>query len=69
MPIEERAHCNYILVIQMEKSLLEKEMRDIRREQKQLQAKLRQLRVIEKGLREAQMNGIYGDDNFGIKSP
>lgn len=51
----------------MEKNHLEKEMKDIRREQKQLQVKLRQLQNIENGLREAQMNGDYGDDNFGSR--
>lgn len=51
----------------MEKSHLEKEMKDIRHEQKQLQSKLRQLRVMEKGLREARMNGDYGDESFGIQ--
>lgn len=64
--MDDRVRCNYIMVIQMEKSHLEKEMKGIRREQKQLQSKLRQLRVMEKGLREAQMNGDYGDENFGI---
>lgn len=50
----------------MEKKLLEKEMNNIRYEQNQLQTKLRQLKLIEKGLREAQINGDFGDDSFGI---
>lgn len=64
--MEERAHCDYILLAQTEKNLLLKEMNNIRCEQMQLEGKLQQLKIIEKGLREAQTNGD-GGDSYGIK--
>lgn len=66
MPVEDRVRCNYVMAIEMEKRRLEKQVKTIRCEQQQLQLKLRHLRIVEKGLREAQMNGEYGDDSYGI---
>lgn len=55
------------MAVEMERKLLMKEMSHIRSEQMQLHKQLQQIKIIEEGLRQAQINGDYPSDNFGNK--
>lgn len=64
LPVEERVRCNDVLMMQIEKQRLEKEIHGIRHEQRELRLKLHQLKILERGLIDAQTNG-GPSDGFG----
>lgn len=63
LPTDRRLQCKHMTAIQLERNALDLEMKEIRREQQELNDKLSQIMIMRKDLCSA---GICMDSNFGI---